>query len=676
MNLNENRSNTQKETTPSPDGGRESELYHSILHEYFGFDEFRGIQLQIIESIGSGRDTLGLMPTGGGKSITFQVPALAQEGLCLVISPLIALMKDQVTHLRERGIKAMCIHAGMSHDDVITALENCIFGNYKFLYVSPERLSSELFLAKLRHMHVCFITVDEAHCISQWGYDFRPSYLAIAQVREVLPHAPMLALTATATPAVVKDIQQQLHFNRENVCQMSFERKNLAYCVRRIQLTKAQEVLAVLNEIPGSAIVYTRSRAASREIAEWLEHQGVLATFFHAGLSTHEKNERQAAWQKGFVRVMVATNAFGMGIDKADVRAVIHADVPDSPEAYFQEAGRAGRDGLLAHAVLLFDDHSVATLKRRVEETFPPVEYVTQVYEDMCCFLQMAMGDGYGVTREFALEEFCRSFRHYPVRAYNALLLLMRAGYIEWTDAEDVRSRILMSCQRDELYDYHFAPNTERVLWHLLRSCTGIFSEYVFIEEDEIARAIGLTRDEVCENLIELSRMHVIRYIPRRAIPHITFLQRRVEREEIVLRKTIYEDRKRELQERIQTMIGYLHTEECRSRFLLRYFGETDAPECGVCDNCQPGSLAQMLVGESPAPYEAVLTPELFQEVRSRLLELLQQGPQQIATLSLDGVPTRIVAEVVHRMLQEEEICCDSQLPIISLPKDATPAAN
>ncbi len=641
--------------------------YRQILHEYFGFDDFRGIQQQIIESIGSGHDTLGLMPTGGGKSITFQVPALAQEGICLVISPLIALMKDQVAHLQERGIKAICIHTGMTQDEIITSLENCIFGNFKFLYVSPERLSSELFLVKLSHMHVSFITVDEAHCISQWGYDFRPSYLAIAQVRTVLPHAPILALTATATPAVVKDIQRQLHFQRENVCQMSFERKNLVYSVRHISLTKEQEVLAVLEEIPGSAIVYTRSRAASREIAEWLDHQGVLATFFHAGLTNHEKTERQTAWQRGDIRVMVATNAFGMGIDKADVRAVIHADVPDSPEAYFQEAGRAGRDGLTAHAVLLFDDHSVATLKRRVEETFPPEEYVAQVYEDMCCFLQMAMGDGYGVTREFNLEEFCRSFHHYPVRTYNALQILMRAGYIEWTDAEDVRSRIMMRCQRDDLYDYHFAPYTERVLWHLLRTYTGIFSEYAYIDEDEMSLAIGLTHDEVCENLIELSRMSIIRYIPRKAIPHITFMQRRVEREEIVLPKIIYEDRKRELQERIQTMIGYLYTEECRSRYLLRYFGETEVHDCGHCDNCQDIPFDTCVVGEAPAPYEAALTPELFMEVRARLLELLQQGPQPIATLRLDGVPTRIVAEVVHRMLQEEEIQCDAQEPVISL---------
>ena len=642
--------------------------YLSILKQYFGYTSFRGIQQQIIESIGGGHDTLGLMPTGGGKSITFQVPALAQEGICLVISPLIALMKDQVAHLRERGIKAVCIHTGMTRDEVIMALENCIFGNFKFLYVSPERLSSELFIAKLSHMHVSFITVDEAHCISQWGYDFRPSYLAIAQVRKVLPHAPVLALTATATPSVVKDIQQQLHFLRENVCQMSFERKNLAYSVRRIDLAKEQEVLAVLQEIPGSAIVYTRSRAASRDMAEWLERQGVLATFFHAGLTNREKSERQAAWQRGDLRVMVATNAFGMGIDKADVRAVIHADVPDSPEAYFQEAGRAGRDGQLAHAVLLYDDHSAPTLKRRVEETFPPEEYVTQVYEDVCCFLQMAMGDGYGVTREFAIEEFCRSFHHYPVRAYNALQLLMRAGYIEWTDAEDVRSRVMMRCQRDELYEYRFAPYTERVLWHLLRTFTGIFSEYAFIDEGEMAMAMGLTHDEVCENLIELSRMNVIRYIPRKAIPHITFMQRRVEREEIVLPKTIYEDRKRELQERIQTMIGYLHTDECRSRYLLRYFGETQAPECGVCDNCQAVPLSQAVRSEPPAPYEAALTPELFQEVRRRLLELLQQGPQSIAALHLDGIPTRILAEVMHRMLQEEEICCDARDPVISLP--------
>ena len=642
--------------------------YLSILQQYFGHTSFRGIQQDIIESIGNGRDTLGLMPTGGGKSITFQVPALAQEGICLVISPLIALMKDQVFHLLEKGIKAAAIHTGMSHEDVIMTLENCIFGGFKFLYVSPERLSSDLFLAKLSHMDVSFITVDEAHCISQWGYDFRPSYLAIAQVRKIVPHAPILALTATATPAVVKDIQRQLLFSQENVIRMSFERPNLVYAVHHIQESKEMTVQSVLEEVAGSSIVYARTRAATHDLAEWLNAKGLTATFFHAGLTNNEKTQRQAAWQRGDIRVMVATNAFGMGIDKADVRSVIHVDVPDSPEAYFQEAGRAGRDGQTAHAVLLYDDHSVAILKRRVDETYPPEEYVAQVYEDMCCYLQMAIGDGSGVMREFSLEEFCRGFRHYPVRAYNALQLLSRAGFIEWSDAEESRSRIMMRCQRDELYSYHLAPNTERVLWHLLRSYTGLFSELVFIDEGAIAQSVGISESDVSENLIELSRMGILQFIPRKFIPHITFLQRRVDKDEIILPRIIYEDRKRELWQRIQTMIGYLKTDMCRSRYLLQYFGENKAPECGQCDNCRDNERLIPSFSKPAASYEQHLSREELEQVRLRILDLLQtQGPTPIRDVSLSGVSSRVVAEVLHRLLEEEEIQSDASAPVVFL---------
>ena len=598
------------------------------------------------------------MPTGGGKSITFQVPALAMDGICLVISPLIALMKDQVLHLREKGIKAAAVHTGMSREEVIITLENCIFGGFKFLYVSPERLSSELFLAKLIHMHVSFITVDEAHCISQWGYDFRPSYRSIAQVRRLLPHAPVLALTATATPAVIEDIQRQLLFARQNVKRMSFARANLIYNTRRIQMNKEQEVWALLQEIPGSSIVYTRSRAGSRELAEWLSSQGIEATFFHAGLTNREKNERQAAWQRGDIRVMVATNAFGMGIDKPDVRSVIHSDVPDSPEAYFQEAGRAGRDGLKAFAVLLYDDRSITTLRRRIDETFPPEDYVAQVYEDVCCFLQMAIGDGYGVTREFALDEFCRAFHHFPVRAYNALQLLSRSGFIEWTDAEENHSRVMMRCRRDELYDYHLAPVAERVLWHLLRSCTGIFSEFSYIEEGEIALKLGITEKAVCEQLIELSRMHILQFIPRKFIPYVTFTQRRVDKEEVVLPRAIYEDRKRELANRIETMIGYLRTEECRSRYLLRYFGETDAKDCHACDNCTAPLLPRFGKSDTiSAPYQQVFSDEQLKAVGQRILKLLcERGPQPVRDIRLSDVPDRIVTDVLHRLFEEEVI--------------------
>ena len=626
----------------------EDSVYLSILKEYWGYDSFRGIQQDIIESIGAGRDTLGLMPTGGGKSITFQVPALAKEGICLVISPLIALMKDQVEHLRHKGIKSVAIYTGMSHDEVIVALENCIYGNFKFLYVSPERLSSELFLAKLHRMHVSFIAVDEAHCISQWGYDFRPSYLGISQVRRVLPNAPVLALTATATPDVVKDIQRQLLFSRENVFRMSFERKNLIYSVRSYVGTMEQQVKELLQEVDGSSIVYIRSRKGARELAEWLAAEGFRATFYHAGLTNKEKNERARAWKEGDIRIMVATNAFGMGIDKPDVRSVIHADVPDSPEAYFQEAGRAGRDGLPAHAVLLRGPRAEAVLKRRVDETYPPEEYVVQVYENMCCYLQIAIGDGYGVTREFSLEEFCRNFHHFPVRAYNALQLLSRAGYIEWADAEENQSRVMITCRRDELYGLHIPPTADRLLGLLLRSYTGIFSEYAFIDESRLAVELGATEEEISEALITLSRARVLSFIPRKFIPYVTFVQRRLDNDEIVLPHAVYADRRREMEQRLQTMIGYLNTAECRSRYLLNYFGETQARECGQCDNCL-GSH-HLLPGQQP------MQNDERESLRRRILDLVrQQGRGVLDDLHLDGVADHKVAEVLHQMLLEED---------------------
>ena len=626
----------------------EDSVYLSILKEYWGYDSFRGIQQDIIESIGAGRDTLGLMPTGGGKGITFQVPALAKEGICLVISPLIALMKDQVEHLRHKGIKSVAIYTGMSHDEVIVALENCIYGNFKFLYVSPERLSSEPFLAKLHRMHVSFIAVDEAHCISQWGYDFRPSYLGISQVRRVLPNAPVLALTATATPDVVKDIQRQLLFSRENVFRMSFERKNLIYSVRSYVGTMEQQVKELLQEVDGSSIVYIRSRKGARELAEWLAAEGFRATFYHAGLTNKEKNERARAWKEGDIRIMVATNAFGMGIDKPDVRSVIHADVPDSPEAYFQEAGRAGRDGLPAHAVLLRGPRAEAVLKRRVDETYPPEEYVVQVYENMCCYLQIAIGDGYGVTREFSLEEFCRNFHHFPVRAYNALQLLSRAGYIEWADAEENQSRVMITCRRDELYGLHIPPTADRLLGLLLRSYTGIFSEYAFIDESRLAVELGATEEEISEALITLSRARVLSFIPRKFIPYVTFVQRRLDNDEIVLPHAVYADRRREMEQRLQTMIGYLNTAECRSRYLLNYFGETQARECGQCDNCL-GSH-HLLPGQQP------MQNDERESLRRRILDLVrQQGRGVLDDLHLDGVADHKVAEVLHQMLLEED---------------------
>ena len=405
--------------------------YQEILKQYWGYDSFRDLQEEIITSIGEGKDTLGLMPTGGGKSITFQVPALAQEGICIVITPLIALMKDQVQNLRKRGIKALAIYSGMTRQEILTALENCIFGNYKFLYISPERLDTEIFRTKLRSMKVSMITVDESHCISQWGYDFRPAYLKIAEIRELLPGVPVLALTATATPEVVKDIQTRLNFREGNVFRMSFERKNLAYIVRKTD-NKTKELLHILQRISGSAIIYVRNRRRTKEITELLTNEGITADFYHAGLDNAVKDLRQKRWQSGEVRVMVATNAFGMGIDKPDVRIVLHLDLPDSPEAYFQEAGRAGRDGEKAYAVILYAKSDKMTLHKRIVDTFPEKEYILNVYEHLQYYYQMAMGDGFQCIREFNLEEFCRKFKYFPVPVDSALKILTQAGYLEY----------------------------------------------------------------------------------------------------------------------------------------------------------------------------------------------------------------------------------------------------
>ena len=468
--------------------------YKEILKQYWNYDNFRGIQEEIIESIGKGHDTLGLMPTGGGKSITFQVPALAQPGLCLVITPLIALMKDQVRNLRDRGIKALAVYSGMTREEIVVALENCIFGDYKFLYISPERLDTDIFRAKLRNMKINMITVDESHCISQWGYDFRPAYLKISEIRELLPTVPVLALTATATPEVVKDIQTKLGFREDSrIFRMSFERKNLAYIVRNTE-SKQEELLHILNSVSGSAIVYTRNRKRTREVAELLVNNEITATFYHAGLNNDVKDQRQKSWLSGESRVMVATNAFGMGIDKPDVRLVIHVDLPDSPEAYFQEAGRAGRDGQKAYAVLLYAKSDKATLSKRITDTFPDKEYIRKVYEDVNYYFQMAMGDGLGCTFAFNLDEFCRNFKHFPVQADSALKILTRAGYLEYTDEQDNASRILFTIHRDELYKLRETdPETEKLINVILRSYTGLFTDYAYINEDSLAIRSGLT---------------------------------------------------------------------------------------------------------------------------------------------------------------------------------------
>ena len=620
--------------------------YQEILKQYWGYDSFRDLQEEIITSIGEGKDTLGLMPTGGGKSITFQVPALAQSGLCIVITPLIALMKDQVQNLRKRGIKALAIYSGMTRQEIVTALENCIFGDYKFLYISPERLDTEIFRIKLRSMKVSMITVDESHCISQWGYDFRPAYLKIAEIRELLPGVPVLALTATATPEVVKDIQSRLNFREENVFRMSFERKNLAYIVRKTD-NKTGELLHILKRIDGSAIIYVRNRRRTKEITELLMQEGITADFYHAGLDNAVKDLRQKRWQNGEIRVMVATNAFGMGIDKPDVRIVLHIDLPDSPEAYFQEAGRAGRDGLKAYAVILYAKSDKMTLHKRVADTFPEKEYILQVYEHLQYYYQMAMGDGFQCIREFNLEEFCRKFKYFPVPVDSALKILTQAGYLEYTDEQDNASRILFTIRRDEPYKLReMGTEAETLIQTILRSYTGVFTDYAYISEDTLAIRTGLTRQQIYNILVTLTKRRIVDYIPHKKTPYIIYTRERLELRYLHIPASVYEERKARYEARIKAMEEYVTSESvCRSRMLLRYFGEKNEHNCKQCDVCLNRHETDCLPEDS------------FREMRKQILELLTRK-----SLPPAGIANAIEAEredisrVIQYLLEEGEL--------------------
>ena len=620
--------------------------YQEILKQYWGYDSFRDLQEEIITSIGEGKDTLGLMPTGGGKSITFQVPALAQEGICIVITPLIALMKDQVQNLRKREIKALAIYSGMTRQEILTALENCIFGNYKFLYISPERLDTEIFRTKLRSMKVSMITVDESHCISQWGYDFRPAYLKIAEIRELLPEVPVLALTATATPEVVTDIQARLKFREGNVFRMSFERKNLAYIVRKTD-NKTKELLYILQRISGSAIIYVRNRRRTKEITELLMNEGITADFYHAGLDNAVKDLRQKRWQSGEVRVMVATNAFGMGIDKPDVRIVLHLDLPDSPEAYFQEAGRAGRDGEKAYAVILYSKSDKTTLHKRVVDTFPDKEYILNVYEHLQYYYQMAMGDGFQCIREFNLEEFCRKFKYFPVPVDSALKILTQAGYLEYTDEQDNSSRILFTIRRDELYKLReMGKEAEALIQSILRSYTGVFTDYAYISEESLAVRTGLTRQQIYNILVTLTKRRIVDYIPRKKTSYIIYTRERLELRFLHIPASVYEERKARYEARIKAMEEYVTTENiCRSRMLLRYFGEKNEHNCGQCDVCLSKRATDNLSEES------------YEEVKRQILDLLSHSPLTPAeTADQIKAEKEDIGQVIRYLLDEGEL--------------------
>ncbi|MDD3322013.1 MAG: RecQ family ATP-dependent DNA helicase [Paludibacter sp.] len=618
--------------------------YLSILKQYWGYDNFRPLQGDIIRSIAAGKDTLGLMPTGGGKSLTFQVPALAMDGICIVVTPLIALMKDQVENLKMREIKAAAIYSGMTHNEILLTLENAVFEAYKFLYVSPERLATPIFLEKIKQANVCMIAVDESHCISQWGYDFRPSYLKIADIREILPVVPVLALTATATPEVVEDIQKQLHFKEKNVFQKSFHRSNLAYVVRTVE-NKDENLLKILHNVPGTSVVYVRNRKRTKEVADFLNVNGISAEHFHAGLKNESKDAKQARWKSGETRVIVSTNAFGMGIDKAEVRTVVHMDLPDSLEAYFQEAGRAGRDELKAYAVLLYNNGDAVKMRKRVSDSFPGKEMVLKVYEALGNYLQVGVGSGLDKVFAFDIADFCIKFKLPILISYNCLKLLQQAGYIELTDEQDSSSRVLFVVGKDDLYNLKHTAEQEKLIHILLRSYTGLFTDFANINEDILAKRLEWTHDQIYNQLVELSKENIIQYIPRKKTPFLTFIREREATNKINLGKEAYDDRRERYILRVKSVLDYAQEENiCRSQVLLAYFGEKDTNPCGKCDICLKKK-------------ETEVSNEDFDSIKNIILKELSSNELTLNSL-VKTIPfkEKKVLQVIRFMLDNNQI--------------------
>ena len=605
------------------------------------------------------------MPTGGGKSITFQVPALVMEGICIVVTPLIALMKDQVDNLRRLGIKATAVYSGMTRQEIIGQLENCIFGDYKFLYVSPERLATDIFLSKLQAMNVCLLVIDESHCISQWGYDFRPSYMKIADVREQLPGVPVLALTATATPEVVNDIQERLHFKEKNVFRKSFARKNLSYIVRRTE-DKINSLVYILGKVPGTAIVYVRNRKRTKEVATILREAGISADFFHAGLNRDEKTLRQSRWKNNECRVIVSTNAFGMGIDKPDVRLVVHLDMPGSLEEYYQEAGRAGRDEQRAYAVALCSNTDTAKLKKRLADEYPDREFISRVYDALGNYYQIAMGYGLDTVHDFSLIDFCSAYKFSHLQAHHALKILELAGYIEYTEEQDNASRLVFSATRDELYKYlHQDKKTDEVIQCILRSYTGLFSDYVYINEGLISTRTGLSQQEIYDVLIGLSKYRIVNYIPHKKTPLIIYTRTREELKYLSIPRSAYEERKERFENRMNRVIEYINEDRvCRSRMLISYFGEKGISDCGCCDVCL-------------AKNDSGLNNHTFNAIRDTLLKTLEEtGSREVKKLSEElSFPADKVITVV-RFLAEHDDRFSLEDGTLSLTKTNTVSDN
>lgn len=584
------------------------------------------------------------MPTGGGKSITFQVPALAMEGICIVVTPLIALMKDQVDNLRRLGIKATAVYSGMTRQEIIAQLENCIFGDYKFLYVSPERLGTDIFKSKLQAMNVCLLVIDESHCISQWGYDFRPSYLSIADIREELPGVPVLALTATATPEVVNDIQERLHFREKNVFRKSFVRKNLSYIVRQTE-DKINTLIYILGKVPGTAIVYVRNRKRTKEIAVLLQQAGISADFFHAGLNRDDKNLRQNRWKNNECRVIVSTNAFGMGIDKPDVRLVVHMDMPGSLEEYYQEAGRAGRDEQRAYAVALCSNIDCTKLKKRLADEFPDRDFISRVYDALGNYYQIAMGFGLDTVHDFSLVDFCTAYKFSHLQAHHALKILELAGYIEYTEEQENASRLVFTATRDELYKYlHQDKKTDEVIQTILRSYTGLFSDYVYINEGLISTRTGLSQQEIYEVLVGLSKYRIVNYIPHKKTPLIIYTRTREEIKYLSIPRSAYEERKERFESRINRVMEYINENRiCRSRMLISYFGEKGTSDCGCCDVCL-------------AKNDSGLNNHTFNTIRDALKEALTDGPQEAKRLTENlPFPADKIITVIRYLADHDE---------------------
>lgn len=618
--------------------------YLDILKQYWGYDQFRPLQGDIIQSIAAGNDTLGLMPTGGGKSLTFQVPAMAMEGVCIVVTPLIALMKDQVENLKKRNIPAAAIYSGMSKEEILLILENCVFEAYKFLYVSPERLATQIFLEKIKQTKVCMIAVDESHCISQWGYDFRPSYLKIADIREIIPEAPVLALTATATPEVVEDIQERLHFKEKNVYRKSFLRTNLAYIVRTAE-NKEEQLLNILQKVPGTSVVYVRNRKKTKEIADFLIQNNIAAEHFHAGLSNETKDARQQRWKNNETRVIVSTNAFGMGIDKAEVRTVVHMDLPDSLEAYFQEAGRAGRDEKKAYAVVLFNNSDVTKMRKRVSDTFPEKDMVRKVYNALGNYYVIAEGSGREAVFPFDLADFCTKFKLPMLITHNALKILQQAGYLDLTDEQENTSRVLFTVGKEDLYTIRFSEDQDRLIHILLRSYTGLFTDPAYISEETIAKRLEWPKDKVYQELVQLSKERVIHYIPRKKTPFVTYVQDREDVDRLRLGKEAYDDRKERYITRAKSVLDYAKEQEiCRSQILLSYFGEKNAQPCGQCDVCFKTKETQV-------------TDADFDKISKAILDLISKEPLSIRQITSKlSLKENKVLQVVRFMMDNGQL--------------------